>query len=224
MLENLNAFLAEYGSLLSKATLDTLIMVALSTGIAYLVGVPLAILLKVTQPGGLRPQPLLNAVLGWIINMGRSLPFIILLILLIPVTRALVGTIVGIAGATVPLAICATPFVARMVESSFSEIHPGRIEAAQAFGASTLQIIWKVFLPESLPSLVRGGAITCITLIGYVAMVGVVGAGGLGDVAIRYGFYRYQSNVMIASVLILIIIVQIIQTAFDLVARAIDRR
>jgi D-methionine transport system permease protein len=217
-------FWQEYGALLGRATIDTLVMVASATLIAYAVGIVLAVVLKLTQPDGLKPQPVFNAVLGWIVNMGRSLPFIILLIILIPFTRAIAGTIVGIRGAIVPLAVCAIPFVARMVENSFSEVHPGRIEAAQAFGASTLQIVFRVFLPESLPSLIRGAAITCITLVGYAAMAGAVGAGGLGDVAIRYGYYRYQGGVMIASIVILIIVVQLIQSLFDLVARRIDKR
>jgi D-methionine transport system permease protein len=217
-------FWQEYGTLLGQATIDTLVMVLSSTVIAYVVGIALGVVLKLTEPGGLKAQPALNAVLGWIVNMGRSLPFIILLIILIPFTRAIAGTIVGIRGAIVPLAVCAIPFVARMVESSFSEVHPGRIEAAQSFGASTWQIITKVFLPESLPSLLRGAAITCITLVGYVAMAGAVGAGGLGDVAIRYGYYRYKGGVMIASIVILIIVVQIIQSLFDFIARRIDKR
>ncbi|MDR1421489.1 MAG: ABC transporter permease [Coriobacteriales bacterium] len=217
-------FWLDYGPLLGKASIDTLVMVLSSTLIAYVVGILLAVVLKLTEPNGLKPQPVFNAVLGWVVNMGRSLPFIILLIILIPFTRTIVGTIVGIRGAVVPLAVCAIPFVARMVESSFSDVHPGRIEAAQAFGASTTQIVTKVFLRESLPSLIRGAAITCITLVGYVAMAGAVGAGGLGDVAIRYGYYRYQSDVMIASVLILIIVVQIIQSVFNLIARRIDKR
>lgn len=220
----LTEFLVQYGGMLSEATGVTLLMVTVSTLIAYLVGIPIAMLSKVTEPGSLWPCSVLNAVVGWIINMGRSIPFIILMIALLPVTRVIVGTTIGPAGAIVPLSVAAIPFVARMVESSFSEIHPGCIEAGRAFGANTFQIITKLYVRESLPSLVRGSAITYITLIGYSAMAGAIGAGGLGDVAIRFGFYRYKTDVLIATIIILIILVQIIQSISDLIARKIDKR
>ena len=224
MLETINLFLDDYGSLLWQGTIETLLMVTISTLIAYAVGIPLAVICKITEPGGLKQQAVTNAVLGWVINMGRSIPYIILMVVLIPVSRFIVGTSLGVVGAIVPLSIAAAPFVARLVENSFSEIHPGRIEAAQAFGASTFQIITKVFLRESLPSLVRSLAITYITLIGYSSIAGALGAGGLGDIAIRYGYYRYQDEVMIVTVVILIIMVQVVQSACDLVARKMDKR
>lgn len=224
MLDALQGFFEEYGDLLLEGTIDTLIMVTISAVLAYIIGIPLAVISKLTEPGGLKSQPVVNAVLGWIINMGRSIPYIILMVALIPLSRMIVGTSLGIAGAIVPLTIGAAPFVARMVEGSFSEVHPGRVEAALAFGASTLQIVTKVYLKESLPSLVRGGAIVYITLIGYSAIAGALGAGGLGDIAIRFGYYRYQDEVMIATVIIMLILVQVIQSICDLTARRLDKR
>ena len=224
MLDAIQNFLASYGALLAKGTLDTLIMVVISTLLAYCIGLPLAIIFKLTDPGSLKPQPVVHAILGWVVNMGRSIPYILLMIILIPVSHAITGTSLGVKGAIVPLAIAAAPFVTRIVEGSFSELPFGRVEAALAFGASTLQVVWKVYLKESLPALVRGAAITIITLVGYSAISGALGAGGIGDVAIRYGYYRYQNSVMIATLVILIIIVQIIQSCFDLVARRIDKR
>lgn len=217
-------FLAEYGQLLVEGTLATLAMTFISTAITYVFGVPLGVLVTVTAPGSLKPHRGLNAVLGWIVNTGRSIPFIILLVALIPVTRLIMGTSLGTAGAIVPLVVAATPFVARMVESSLAELGPGVIEAALSYGASTWQVIWKVMLRESLPSIARGASITLITLFGYSAMAGAIGAGGLGDIAIRYGYYRYQDDVMIATIVILIVLVQLIQTSGDLAARALDKR
>lgn len=217
-------FLAEYGQLLIDGTLSTLAMVFISTAITYVLGVPLGVFVTVTAPGSLKPHRGLNAVLGWIVNIGRSIPFIILLVALIPVTRLIVGTSLGTVGAIVPLVVAATPFVARMVESSLAELGPGVIEAALSYGASTWQVIWKVMLRESLPSIARGASITLITLVGYSAMAGAVGAGGLGDIAIRYGYYRYQDDVMFATIVILIVLVQLIQTSGDLAARALDKR
>ncbi len=217
-------FLAQYGGLLLEGTLATLVMTVVSTAITYLFGVPLGVLVTITAPGSLKPHLGLNAVLGWIVNIGRSIPFIILLVALIPVTRLLVGTSLGTKGAIVPLVFAATPFVARLVESSLAEVSAGVIEAALSYGASVRQVIGKVMLRESLPSIVRGASITLITLFGYSAMAGAIGAGGLGDIAIRYGYYRYQDDVMIATIVILIVLVQIIQSAGDLIARALDKR
>lgn len=217
-------FFAEYGQLLIDGTLATLAMVFISTAISYLFGVPLGVLVTVTAPGSLKPHRGLNAVLGWVVNIGRSIPFIIMLVALIPVTRLIMGTSLGTTGAIVPLVVAATPFVARMVESSLAELGPGVIEAALSYGASTWQVIWKVMLRESLPSIARGASITLITLVGYSAMAGAVGAGGLGDIAIRYGYYRYQDDVMIATIVILIVLVQLIQTLGDLLAHALDKR
>lgn len=168
------------------------------------------------------PHRIFNMVLGWIINIGRSIPFIILLVALIPFTRFIVGTSLGVPGAIVPLVISAAPFIARMVEQSIEEVDGGLVEAAQSFGANTWQIVYKVFLREALPSLVRGFAIVFITILGYSAMAGCVGAGGLGDIAIRYGYQRYQDDVMIATVIILIVIVQIVQSACNFAARKME--
>ena len=217
-------FFNQYGSMLGEATVATLLMVTASTLIAYLVGIPIAMLSKVTEPGSLWPQPVLNATLGWIINMGRSIPFIILMVTILPLTRLIVGTSIGVPGAIVPLSVAAIPFVARMVESSFSEVNPGCIDAGRAFGANTFQILFKIYIKESLPSLIRGAAITYIALIGYAAMAGAIGAGGLGDVAIRYGYHRYMTEVLVATIIILIVLVQIVQSVSDLIARKIDKR
>ena len=201
---------------------ETVIMVGLSGFIGSVFGIPLGILLHVTDNGGVHPMPIFNKVLGWIINIGRSIPFIILLVALIPFTRFIVGTSLGVPGAIVPLVISAAPFIARMVEQSIEEVDGGLVEAAQSFGANTWQIVYKVFLREALPSLVRGFAIVFITILGYSAMAGCVGAGGLGDIAIRYGYQRYQDDVMIATVIILIVIVQIVQSACNFAARKME--
>ena len=201
----LQAFFDQYGLLLAQGTWDTIIMTVVATLGAYVIGIPLGVALVLTNPDGLHPHRVVNAVLGWIVNMGRSIPFVILLVVMIPVTRFMMGTALGVAGAMPPLIVAAAPFVARMVEQSIAEVDSGLVEAAQSFGASTWQIVTKVFLFESLPSLIRGFAITFITLFGYTAMAGVVGAGGLGDIAIRYGYQRYQTDVMIATLIILVI-------------------
>lgn len=224
MNEWIEYFIAEYGALLAQGTWDTIVMTSVSTLFAYIIGTPLGILIVTTGPNGLRPRPVFNAILGWILNMGRSIPFIILLVALIPVTRWIVGTSLGVPGAIVPLVVAAAPFVGRMVEQSIAEVDGGLVEAAQSFGASTWQIVYKVFLRESLPSLIRGASITFITLFGYAAMAGTVGAGGLGDIALRYGHQRYNDEVMIAAVILCIILVQVIQSAGDLIARWIDKR
>lgn len=220
----LTAFFDQYGLLLAQGTLDTLIMTVVATLFAYLLGVPLGVALVVTAPGGLRPHRVLSAVLGWIVNVGRSIPFIILLVALIPLTRIIVGTSLGVPGAIVPLVVAAAPFVGRMVEQSLAEVDGGLVEAAQSFGASVWQIVCKVFLHESLPSLIRGASITFITLFGYSAMAGMVGAGGLGDIAIRYGYQRYQADVMVAALILCIALVQVFQSAGNLVARKVDKR
>lgn len=223
-MEFLAGFFDQYGALLAQGTWDTLVMTVVSTLFAYVIGVPMGVVLTITAPGGLRPHKVVNAVLGWIVNIGRSIPFIILLVALIPFTRWIVGTSLGVPGAIVPLVVAAAPFVGRMVEQSLAEVDGGLVEAAQSFGASTWQIVYKVFLRESLPSLIRGVSITFITLFGYSAMAGTVGAGGLGDIAIRYGYQRYQDDVMIAAVILCIVLVQVFQSVGDVVARKIDRR
>ena len=217
-------FFEKYGALLAQGTVDTLIMTVFSCLVAYAIGLPLGIWFSVTSPGGLRPNRGVNMVLGWIINIGRSIPFIILLVAIIPFTRLVVGTSLGVPGAIVPLTISAAPFVARIVEQSLAEVDASLIEAAHSFGASNFQIITKVMLSEALPSLVRGVAITFVNLFGYTAMAGTVGAGGLGDIAIRYGYQRYQDDVMIAAVILSVVIVQVAQSLASLIARRIDHK
>ena len=217
-------FISQYGALFAQGTVDTLVMTLASTLFAYVIGVPLGVLLVITAKDGLWPQRALNTVLGWIVNVGRSIPFIILLVAIIPFTRVVVGTSLGVPGAIVPLTVAAIPFVGRMVEQSLAEVDGGLVEAAQSFGANTWQIVCKVMLRESLPSLVRGASITVITLFGYTAMAGAVGAGGIGDIAIRYGYQRYLGDVMIASIVLCIVLVQVFQSIGDLVARVVDKR
>ena len=219
-----SAFFAQYGNLFLQGTVDTLIMTCVATILAYVIGIPLGILLVVTSPNGLRPNRIVSTIVGWIVNIGRSVPFIILLVALIPFTRFIVGTSLGVPGAVVPLVVTAAPFAARMVEKSLEETDSGLVEAAQSFGASTWQIVWKVYLKETLPSLVRGAAITFVTLFGYSAMAGTVGAGGLGDIAIRYGYQRFQTDVMIFAVLLCVVLVIVFQAIGDVTARKIDKR
>ena len=219
-----SAFFAQYGNLFLQGTVDTLNMTCVATILAYVIGIPLGILLVVTSPNGLRPNRIVSTIVGWIVNIGRSIPFIILLVALIPFTRFIVGTSLGVPGAVVPLVVTAAPFAARMVEQSLEETDSGLVEAAQSFGASTWQIVWKVYLKETLPSLVRGAAITFVTLFGYSAMAGTVGAGGLGDIAIRYGYQRFQTDVMIFAVLLCVVLVIVFQAIGDVTARKIDKR
>lgn len=192
---------------------ETLYMTILSTVIAYVFGLPLGILLSVTGKGGILRNRAINGILGAVVNILRSVPFLILLVVLIPFTRLVVGTSLGTTATIVPLTIGSIPIVARMVESSLQEIPPGIIEAAESMGASPLEIITRFMLPEAVPSLLLGSAINLATILGYSAMAGFVGGGGLGDIAIQYGFYRYQSDILFVSVAILIIIVQIFQEA-----------
>ncbi|OPY68814.1 MAG: D-methionine transport system permease protein MetI [Syntrophorhabdaceae bacterium PtaU1.Bin034] len=218
------AKVVEYCDLLGSGTLVTLYMTFLSTFLAYLFGMPLGIILVITDRQHVLPRHRLNSVLGGIVNVMRSIPFIILLIAVIPFTRLVVGTSIGPSASVVPLAIGAIPFVARMVEASVKEVDKGLIEAALAMGASPWQIISKVMVPEATPSLILGVSITIITLIGYSAMAGVVGGGGLGDIAIRYGYYRYQEDLMFLTIILLIIIVQMVQSAGNYLSRRIDKR
>ncbi len=220
----MSEFFAQYGNLLIEGTLVTLFMTAVSTFFAYLFGIPLGVLLVITQPHGIWPHKTLNVVLGWIANVGRSIPFIIMLVALMPLTRLVMGIAIGPKAAVLPWVIAATPFVARMVESALQEVDAGVIEVAQSAGSTTGQIVWKVILPESLPSVVLGASITFITLLGYVAMAGAIGAGGLGDIAIRYGYYKYQTDVMIATIIILIVLVQIVQMLGNGISRKMDKR
>lgn len=224
-MEYLQIFFEQYGELLLQGTWDTIVMTLVSTVFAYIIGIPLGVAVVLTDPKkGLLPHRAINAVLGWIINIGRSIPFIILLVAIIPFTRLVVGTSLGVPGAIVPLVVSAAPFVGRMVEQSLAEVDASLVEAAQSFGATVWQIVIKVYLMESLPSLIRGFSITLITLLGYSAMAGTVGAGGLGDIAIRYGYQRYMVDMMIATIVILIVVVQVIQSVCDFAARKVDKK
>lgn len=197
--------------MLGKGILETIYMAMGSSALAYAIGLPLGIVLVVTDKNGIKPIPFINKILGFTINVLRSVPFIILLVAVIPVTRFLVGTSIGSTATVVPLVIASAPYIARLVESSVKEVSEGVIEAAKAMGASTFQLIWKVLIPEAKPSLLIGGAIAVTTILSYSAMSGFVGGGGLGDIAIRYGYYRYQTDIMFITVAILVVIVQLIQ-------------
>ena len=203
---------------------ETLCMVLISTVLSYMIGIPLGIILVVTDKEGIHPIPMLQKILGVAINLLRSVPFLILLIMMIPLTRKLVGTSLGWKAVVPPLVASAAPYIARMVESSFKEIDAGVIEAAKSMGATTFQIIWKVLLPESKPSLLVGAAISTTTILGYSAIAGAVGGGGLGGIAINYGYYRNESDMMFLTVAILVIIVQIIQEIGMKLARVSDKR
>ena len=198
-------------------------MVVASTVLASLIGIPLGIILTVTRNGHILPNAVINSVLGVIVNATRSTPFIILMVAIIPLTRMLVGSSIGTTAAIVPLTISAAPFIARVIESSLLEIDHGVIEAAQSMGASPMQSIYKVLLPESLHSIVLGITLAVIALIGYSAMAGVLGGGGLGDLAIRYGYQRFQPDVMIVTVVILILMVQLIQFIGDTLSKKLNK-
>jgi D-methionine transport system permease protein len=197
--------------LLGQGTLDTLYMIAVCTVVSYIIGLPIGVSLIVTAPGGIRPLGIYNKIVGFIVNILRSVPFLILMIALMPYIRKIIGTGIGKEAATAALIVAAAPFVARLVEQSLLEVDPGVIEAAQAMGANNLQIIWKVLLLEARPSLINGAAVATINILGYTAMAGIVGAGGLGEIAIRYGLYRFQPSVMWITIVILVIMVQIFQ-------------
>ena len=209
--------------LLIKSFWETGYMVVASTVLASLIGIPLGIILTVTRNGHILPNAVINSVLGVIVNASRSTPFIILMVAIIPLTRMLVGSSIGTTAAIVPLTISAAPFIARVIESSLLEIDHGVIEAAQSMGASPMQIIYKVLLPESLHSIVLGITLAVIALIGYSAMAGVLGGGGLGDLAIRYGYQRFQPDVMIVTVVILILMVQLIQFIGDTLSKKLNK-
>lgn len=209
--------------LLIKSFWETGYMVVASTLLSSLIGIPLGIILTVTRSNHILPNAFVNSVLGVIVNATRSTPFIILMVAIIPLTRVLVGSSIGTTAAIVPLTISAAPFIARVIESSLLEINPGVIEAAQSMGASPLQIITKVLLPESLHSIVLGITLAVIALIGYSAMAGVLGGGGLGDLAIRYGYQRFQPDVMIVTVVILILLVQVIQYLGDTLSKKLNK-
>ena len=203
---------------------DTLYMTLVSTFFSYAFGMVMGTLLVVCRPGGISARPALYRVLDIVVNLTRSFPVLILMIAVIPLTRFLVGTTIGNNATVVPLVIAAAPFVARLVESSLLEVDGGVVEAAQSMGASTMQIILKVLLPEATPSLINGSAIAATTILGYSAMSGAVGGGGLGKLAIMYGYNRYQTDIMFATVVLLIVIVQIFQSFGDWATRRSDKR
>ena len=211
-------------NMLGTGIWETIYMVAMSSVFSYIIGIPLGVILVVTAKDGIKPVPAIEKILGIIINLLRSVPFIILAIMLIPVTRKIMGTTIGPNALVFPLIVAGAPYIARMVESSFREIDAGVIEAAKSMGASTWQIIYKVLLPESKPSLLVGAAISVTTILGYTALGGFVGAGGLGTIAINYGYYRYQTDIMLITVAIMVIIVQIIQESFMKLSKMNDKR
>ncbi|MER5970934.1 methionine ABC transporter permease [Streptomyces sp. NPDC002055] len=215
---------SEMQPLLSQACWDTLYMVGWSTLLAVVGGLPLGVLLVLTDRGGLLQNIVVNKVVGVVVNIGRSLPFIILMVALIPFTRSIVGTTIGPEAAIVSLAVGAIPFFARLVETSVREVDHGLVEAVQAMGGSTWTVVRKALLPESLPSVVAGLTTTVIALIGYSAMAGAVGAGGLGDVAIRYGYQRFETDLMLITVGVLVVIVTAVQLTGDLAARRLSKR
>lgn len=207
-----------------EGTLDTLYMVSVSTLFTVIFGLPLGVLLVTTDQKGLSPAPIFNQVVGVMVNIARSLPFIILLVVVSSFTRLVVGTTIGATAAIVPLTLAAIPFFARVAEAGLREVDRGLVEAAQAMGSSTWQIISKVLIPEALPSLILGIALTIINLIGYSAMAGAIGGGGLGDLAIRYGYQRYEDEVMIVTVVLLVALVQGLQILGNKFALRVSRR
>ena len=202
-----------------KASWETIMMVFISGGVASLFGIPLGVILLTTRPEGILARPVFNRILGGMVNALRSLPFIILLIAIIPLTRLLIGTSIGTAAAIVPLTIGAIPFIARIVENALEEVPLGLIEAGLSMGADPFQIIRHILIPEARPAIINGLTVTLITLVGYSAMAGVVGGGGLGDLAIRYGYQRFDTTVMFVTVIILIILVQLLQSSGQWLAR-----
>lgn len=210
--------------LLAEGTVQTLIMTLIGTLVSYVIGLPVGVSLIVTGPNGIKPIGWYNKVMGFIVNVIRSMPFLILMIAFMPYIRKIIGTGIGTAATTAALILAAWPFVARMVEQSLLEVDPGVVEAAQSMGASNLQIIWKVMLLEARPSLLNGAAVATITILGYSAMAGTLGGGGLGDIAIRFGHYRFQPTIMWITIIVLVIIVQIMQEIGIKVAAKLDNR
>ena len=210
--------------LLSKALGETVYMVVVSMIVATIIGVPLGVLLHTTSKGQILESPTVNRVVGAVVNAVRSIPFIILLVAIIPFTRLLVGTAIGTTAAMVPLVIAAIPFIGRQVETSLKEVPFGLVEAAQSMGATPAQIIWKVLLPEWMSSIVAQLTTVIISLVGESAMAGAVGGGGLGDLAIRYGYQRFRPEIMLATVIILIVLVQLVQFVGNTLAKRLDKR
>ena len=219
--ENINEAMI---GLLGTSLWETTLMVGVSGVLGALIGIPLGVFLRLTDHGGVLQNLVANRLVGWVVNALRSTPFIILLVAIIPLTRLLTGSSIGTAAAIVPLTLSAAPFMARLVETSLREVDSGLIEAAQSMGATTSQIVWKVLLPEALPGIVAGITITFVSLTGYSAMAGAIGGGGLGDLGIRYGYQRFLPDVMIVVVLVLIVFVQVIQSAGDWLVRRLSHR
>ena len=210
--------------LVGTATAQTLIMVFFSTFFSFILGAPLGVLLCITAEGNLMPRPVLPQLIDRVVNVLRSFPCIILMILLFPFSRIIIGTSIGTAATVVPLSIAAAPFVARVIESALLEIDRGVIQAALAMGSSTMEIIFKVMIPEALPPLVAGITLTIINLIGYSAMAGAIGGGGLGDLAIRYGYQRFRSDILLASVIVILVMVELIQFIGTRISTALAKR
>ncbi|MEI6100496.1 MAG: methionine ABC transporter permease [Eubacteriales bacterium] len=210
--------------LIGTGLCESVYMTIVSTLFAYAIGLPLGIAVVVTEKNGLLEKRALNSVLNVIINITRSIPFLILLIAIIPFTRLVAGTSIGMNATVVPLVVAAAPFVARLVESSIKEVNSGVIEAAKSLGATPFQIIWKVLIPESKPSLILGAAIATTTILSYSAMAGIVGGGGLGDIAIRYGYYRYEPLTMMITVILLVVLVQVFQEIGNKITKKQDKR
>jgi D-methionine transport system permease protein len=210
--------------LMLSGLLETLYMTIISTVAAYIIGLPVGVLLTVTDKDGIKPNKTLNTSIGFVVNVLRSVPFIILLVAVMPITRAIVGTTIGSSATVVPLVIAAAPYIARMVESSIKEVDRGVIEASHSMGATTLQIVLKVLIPEAKPSLLLGAAISITTILSYSAMAGFVGGGGLGDIAIRYGYNLGKTDVMLVMVVVLVAIVQLFQAFGGWFSRKNDRR
>ena len=211
-------------NLLLKSLAETLYMLSISAVLAAIIGIPLGILLVVTEKNNILSCSMLNKPLSFLINMVRSIPFIILMVAIIPLTRLVAGTSIGTTAAIVPLTLAAIPYTARMVETSIREIPSGLIEAAESMGATSIQIICKVLIPEALPSVIQNITVVIVTLIGSSAMAGTIGGGGLGDLAIRYGYQRFQADVMIATILVLIVIVQLIQWAGNFLSKKVNKK
>lgn len=220
--------LNEYWRLISGPFVQTIQMVFFSTIFSVILGLPIGVLLQITsseENGGILPRPILNSVLSRIVNVLRSFPFIILMIVIMPLSRLIIGTAIGTKATIIPLSIAAAPFVARVIESALKEVEPRVVQAAKAMGSTNWQIIWKVLLPEAMPSLISGITLTIINLIGYSAMAGAIGGGGLGDLAIRYGYQRFRTDIMIITVVIIILLVEIIQLIGNkLAARVLAHR
>ena len=214
----------EIAQLIAWSTLDTLIMVGLSGLLGTLFGLPLGVFLATSRANELFPSPAANRILGLIVNATRSTPFIILVVAIVPLTRLIAGTSIGTRAAVVPLTIAAVPFIARVIEAAIREVDQGLVEAARAFGATPLQIVQKVLLPEAMPAVTLALTLTIVSLLGFSAMVGAVGGGGLGDLGIRYGYQRFMPEVMATVVLVLIVLVQGVQTLGEALARRLNKR